>query len=107
MDFPCFVGAVGAWTRRITRGTITGIWATCGNVGNIIGLQLAQLSLQGEQSNNWQRLMYFVFIMYVALAVTIFVAFIAEPREVGIDMQDDHVDIQQPIAINESAADNL
>ena len=51
--------------------------------------------------------MYFVFIMYVALAVTIFVAFIAEPREVGIDMQDDHLDIQQPIAINESASDNL
>ena len=38
VDFPCFVGTVGAWTKRSTRGTITGIWATCGNVGNIIGL---------------------------------------------------------------------
>ena len=38
VDFPCFVGTVGAWTRRSSRGIITGIWATCGNVGNIIGL---------------------------------------------------------------------
>lgn len=45
VDFPCFVGTVGAWTRRSTRGTITGIWATCGNVGNIIGLQVASFML--------------------------------------------------------------
>ena len=38
VDYPCFVATVGAWTRRSSRGTITGIWATCGNVGNIIGL---------------------------------------------------------------------
>ena len=38
VDFPCIIGTVGAWTRRSTRGTITGIWATCGNVGNILGL---------------------------------------------------------------------
>ena len=38
VDFPCFVGTVGAWTKRSTRGIITGVWATCSNVGNIIGL---------------------------------------------------------------------
>ena len=38
VDFPCLVGTIGAWTKRSTRGTITGIWATCGNVGNILGL---------------------------------------------------------------------
>ena len=38
VDFPCFVGTVGAWTKRSTRGIITGIWATCSNVGNILGL---------------------------------------------------------------------
>lgn len=34
----CIVGTVGAWTKRSSRGILTGIWATCGAVGNIVGL---------------------------------------------------------------------
>ena len=36
--------------------------------------------------------MFTISILYVSLAVLIFVTFIAEPREVGIDMQDDHIE---------------
>ena len=46
--------------------------------------------------------MNFVFIMYIGLAVAIFFTFIAEPREVGIDMQDDTVLVQQPLTTNET-----
>ena len=38
VDFPCFIGTVGAWSRRSIRGTITGFWSTCSNTGNILGL---------------------------------------------------------------------
>jgi len=44
--------------------------------------------------------MYFVFVMYVGLAVTIFFTFIAEPREVGIVMDDDTVLVSQPLTTN-------
>ena len=37
--------------------------------------------------------MFLTSIMYIILAATIFVTFIAEPREVGIDMCDDHIEV--------------
>ena len=95
VDFPCFVGTVGAWTRRSSRGTITGIWATCGNVGNIFGLQLASVVL-GNHEGEWQRLMYITTVIYLSLALCIFIFYVAEPREVGIDMTDDHLRANQP-----------
>ena len=51
--------------------------------------------------------MNFVFIMYIGLAVAIFFTFIAEPREVGIDMQDDTVLVQQPLTTNETTQNNV
>lgn len=45
VDFPCFIATVGAWTERKTRGIVTGVWATCSNTGNVLGIQLATLIL--------------------------------------------------------------
>ena len=35
--FPCLVSIIGSWFSKKTRGAITGSWATCTNIGNIIG----------------------------------------------------------------------
>ena len=35
--FPILVSVIGSWFPRTTRGRITGGWATCTNVGDIIG----------------------------------------------------------------------
>lgn len=35
--FPCLVSIIGSWFSKKTRGAITGSWATCTNLGNIIG----------------------------------------------------------------------
>lgn len=35
--------------------------------------------------------MFSIAVIYVVLAASILVLFVAEPREVGIDMSDDHV----------------
>ena len=87
IDFPCFISTVGAWTERRTRGIVTGIWATCSNTGNIIGLQLAAfiLSKNGEQ---WEPLMFVVTFTYLCLAAVILVFFVAEPAEVGLRIDD-------------------
>lgn len=37
--------------------------------------------------------MYIVTVLYVTLAVLIFLLFVAEPREVGIEMNDDHLSV--------------
>jgi len=78
VDFPCFISTIGAWTSESTRGTVTGIWATCGNVGNILGIQLAAAVLRAKD-NQWGYLMMYVTISYLCLALLIFSVFIADP----------------------------
>jgi len=52
VDFPCLVSTMGNWTQKKTRGTVTGIWATCANAGNVIGFQTAALFLN-LNGNSW------------------------------------------------------
>ena len=59
-------------------------------MGNILGLQLASVILTNHE-NEWQRLMFIITGVYLCLALLIFIFFIAEPREVGIEMEDDHL----------------
>ena len=70
------------------------MWATCGAVGNIVGLQVASLVLNRHESE-WQRLMYVIAATYGTLAVIIFLTFVSEPREVDIVMEDDHITVDK------------
>jgi len=38
VDLPSLISVMGNWTHRGNRGFITGMWSTCGSVGNILGL---------------------------------------------------------------------
>mmetsp|Transcript_28597 Transcript_28597/g.35413 ORF Transcript_28597/g.35413 Transcript_28597/m.35413 type:complete len:233 (+) Transcript_28597:52-750(+) len=78
VDLPCIVATMGAWTRRSSRGTVTGAWATCGNVGNIIGLQAASLVLTRHE-DNWESLMFIIAIMYISTAFLILLTFVSDP----------------------------
>lgn len=78
---------MAAWSERKSRGTVTGVWATCSQVGNIIGLQLAAVLLTNN-GNNWQQLMTIVMVMYFIFAVMIYIGFVAEPSEVGLMLED-------------------
>jgi OPA family glycerol-3-phosphate transporter-like MFS transporter 1/2 len=57
VDFPALVSTMGNWTQRKTRGFVTGVWATCSNTGNIIGMQSAALILF-INGNQWEHLLY-------------------------------------------------
>lgn len=94
IDFPCLVSSVAAWSERKSRGTITGLWATCGQVGNIIGLQLAAVLLS-HNGNNWTRLMIIVTELYAIFAIMLFTGFVAEPSEVGLMLAD-----QEKVIVN-------
>ena len=38
MLWPCFIAILGAWFPKKTRGFLAGLWATCNNTGNILGI---------------------------------------------------------------------
>ena len=38
VDLPALISVMGNWTHRGNRGFVTGLWSTCGSVGNILGL---------------------------------------------------------------------
>ena len=38
VDLPALIAIMGNWTHRGNRGFVTGLWSTCGSVGNILGL---------------------------------------------------------------------
>lgn len=87
IDFPCLISTIGAWTERRNRGIISGFWATCSQVGNIIGLQLAAVLL-ASNNNYWQQLMFIVMVIYVVFGVLIYFGFIADPAEIGLMLPD-------------------
>jgi sugar phosphate permease len=85
VEYPCLVGTIAAWTTKSSRGRLTGIWSTNGNVGEIIGLQLSVVIMkyQGE----WQYLMFYSAASYIGWAFIIYFFFIASPAEVGVTLQ--------------------
>jgi len=41
--WPTMIHMLGNWYSKANRGLIIGAWATCANIGNIIGIQLAAI----------------------------------------------------------------
>jgi len=38
MLWPSFISIVGHWFPKSSRGFLAGLWSTCNNTGNIIGI---------------------------------------------------------------------
>ena len=91
VDFPCLVSTVGNWTQRKSRGTISGIWATCGNVGNIFGLQIASWQLT-RNSSDWYLLMGGVTLMYFFMATLICLLYVPKPADVNMTLPDSEIE---------------
>ena len=88
VDFPALVSTMGNWTKRSTRGFVTGIWATCSNTGNIVGMQTAALILflNGYQ---WEHLLFYVTAIYLFFATLIYFTFVASPRDVDLVIEEE------------------
>ena len=69
--FPCFISINGNWFPKKTRGFIVGLWATCNNFGNIVGIQVAAFILH-LSNDKWQWLMVVASALALIFAVTIF-----------------------------------
>ena len=86
VDLPSLISVMGNWTHRGNRGFVTGLWSTCGSVGNILGLQLAPILLT-SWDNRWYLLMFTIGCTYVFISVAMWLFLVPEPKEVGIEME--------------------
>ena len=43
------------------------------------------------QDNKWENLMFYVTCMYIVIACLIFCLFVGDPKEVDLEIKDDHV----------------
>ena len=83
VDQPTLISVMGNWTHRGNRGFVTGLWSTCGSIGNIMGLQLAPLLL-GEWENQWYVLILIIACLYYVISVSMSFFLIPNPKDVGI-----------------------
>ena len=86
VDLPSLISVMGNWTHRGNRGLITGLWSTCGSIGNILGLQLAPILLS-TWDNKWQYLMVVIGFTYVFIALAMWLFLVPDPKEIGIEME--------------------
>ena len=86
VDLPSLISVMGNWTHRGNRGLITGLWSTCGSIGNILGLQLAPILLS-TWNNKWQYLMVTIGVTYVFIALAMWFFLVPDPKEIGIEME--------------------
>ncbi len=84
---PSMISIVGNWFAKKQRGLIVGVWMSCNNFGNIVGMQLAALltSFVGDQ---WQYLMVTVSALALLFAFLIFFFVHPDPKEIGIQIED-------------------
>jgi len=93
---------MGNWTHRGNRGFVTGLWSTCGSVGNILGLQIAPLLLT-HWDNKWYYLMWIVGCAYLFVALAMFLFMVPEPSDVGVLMEQENVEFQRDSPANSHA----
>ena len=89
MDLPSLVSVLGNWTHRGNRGIVTGLWSTCGNVGNIVGLQLAPYILE-VSNQEWYVLMTLIGISYLAISLAMRLFMIQDPSELDLEQLDEN-----------------
>ena len=85
--FPTFVSIMANWIPKKNRGLVVGLWATCNNFGNIVGIQLAALLY--DVYDSWSWLLITIAIVVFVFGCLFFIFLIPEPSKVGIEIDID------------------
>ena len=65
-----------------------GLWATCNNIGNIIGIQLSAVLLD-IFDGRWPYLLLIIAIMVFVFALIIFFFLVPEPEQIGLVVKEE------------------
>lgn len=84
--WPCFISIIASWFPKKTRGFVAGLWATCNNSGNIVGIQLGTGLL--NVYDDWWWLLFTIAIITFVWALVIWIFLIPEPEMVGIVIEE-------------------
>ena len=76
--FPNFISVLGNWFSKKHRGVLIGLWATCNNTGNIVGIQLAAWLLD-LFNGEWPYLFLVIAVIVFIYSALIFIFLIPEP----------------------------
>jgi OPA family glycerol-3-phosphate transporter-like MFS transporter 3 len=82
--WPSFISILGHWFPKKSRGFLAGLWSTCNNSGNIIGIQLASHLMTNYFGNSWENLLLTIGFVVFAWAGIMFFWLVPEPELVGI-----------------------
>ena len=83
--WPTMIHMLGNWYSKANRGLIIGAWATCANIGNIIGIQLAAILIEIFHGK-WQNLIFINSATMISLAVMYWIWLVPNPGSIGISI---------------------
>jgi sugar phosphate permease len=85
--FPCCIAIMGNWFPKQNRGFFVGLWATCNNTGNILGIQFAALLLK-VLGLPWPWLMVIAASLTLIFAFLIFFLITPDPEDRGFIIEE-------------------
>lgn len=91
--WPMMIHMMGNWFSKKNRGLIIGAWATCANIGNIIGIQLAAILIK-VFDQKWSHLIFINAIMTLLTALMTFWFLVPHPIRIGITINENEQPIQ-------------
>jgi MFS family permease len=77
---PCMIDIMGNWFPKKNRGFIVGLWATCNNFGNILGIELAAFLMEYVFENEWQWLMVLASVFALVMCLIVFFFLVPHPE---------------------------
>jgi OPA family glycerol-3-phosphate transporter-like MFS transporter 3 len=75
------------WFPKKNRGFLVGLWATCPNVGNIIGMQISAFILR-LYDGKWEYLMFLIGIVFCLYSLVLFFFLIPDPQDIGLSINE-------------------
>jgi len=84
--WPCFISILGVWFPKKSRGLLAGLWATCNNFGNILGIQIGTQLLKVYK--DWEWLLYTIGIVVFLWGIVLWVYLVPDPAAIGITIQE-------------------
>lgn len=99
--WPSIIHMLANWYSKKNRGLIIGAWATCANIGNIIGIQIAAILIK-HFNNQWQYLIFINSGIMILASLSCWTWLVPHPSRIGLSIFE--TDKQE---INRNLIDNI